>query len=65
MGESMEKVLEPVLNELRREGLIGRWERERELKKVRKNRRGLNKAVRESKEKLETPNMPGKGKTHG
>jgi hypothetical protein len=52
MGKkSMESVLGPVLNEIRKEGLINRWERERELKKVRKNRRGLNRAIREGKEK--------------
>jgi DNA-binding PadR family transcriptional regulator len=51
MAKSIEKVLEPVLNELRRDGLIELWERERELKRVRKNQRSLNRAIRESKER--------------
>jgi hypothetical protein len=61
MGKSMEKVLEPVLNEIRMMGLTTRWEKERELKNVRKNRRSLNKAIRQKAEALES----GKGKKHG
>jgi hypothetical protein len=51
MAKSMETVLAPVLNELRKEGLIDRWERERELKKVRRNRRRLNRVIQENKGK--------------
>jgi hypothetical protein len=66
MGKSMEKVLAPVLNELRLEGFLDRWERERELKKVRKNRRNLNRSIRENKAIKETLNMPqGKVRKHG
>jgi hypothetical protein len=66
MGKSIDKVLEPVLNEIRLEGLSARWEQERELKKVRKNRRNLNRSIREKKAIKETLNMPqGKGKKHG
>jgi hypothetical protein len=61
MGKSMEKVLGPVINEIRKEGLIGRWEKERELKTVRKNRRSLNKEIRQKAESLGR----GKGKNHG
>jgi hypothetical protein len=65
MEKSMDKVLAPVLNEIRFEGLIERWEKERELKKVRKNRRVLNKVIRESKAILETLHRQGKEKKHG
>lgn len=61
MGKSMEKVLWPVLNEIRKEGLIGRWEKERELKTVSKNRRSLNKVIRQKSESLGL----GKGKKNG
>jgi hypothetical protein len=66
MGKSMGNVLEPVLNEIRSSGLLARWERERELKKVRKNRRNLNRSIRENMAVKETLNMSqGKGKKHG
>jgi hypothetical protein len=66
MGKSMEEVLGPVLNEIRLEGLLARWERERELKKVRKNRRNLNRSIRENKAIKETLNMlQGKVGKHG
>jgi hypothetical protein len=66
MGKSMDKVLAPVLNEIRLEGLSARWERERELKKVRKNRRNLNRSIRENKAITETLNMAqGRERKHG
>jgi hypothetical protein len=66
MEKSMDKVLAPVLNEIRLEGLLARWERERELKKVRKNRRNLNRSIRENKAITETLNMTqGKVRKHG
>jgi hypothetical protein len=54
MEKSMSEVLAPIINEIRLEGLLDRWERERELKKVLRNRRGLNKAIRESRAAMET-----------
>jgi hypothetical protein len=65
MGKSMETVLGLVINEIRSEGLIDRWERERELKMVRKNRCKLNGAIRESKAILETLHIQGKEKKYG
>jgi hypothetical protein len=66
MGRSMDEILVPVLNEIRSEGLLDRWERERELKKVRKNRRNLNRSIRENKAIKETLNMlQGKAGKHG
>jgi hypothetical protein len=66
MGKSMDKVLAPVLNEIRLSGLSARWEQERELKKVRKNRRNLNRSIRENKAIKETLNTPqGKVRKHG
>jgi hypothetical protein len=66
MGKSMDKVLAPIINEIRLEGLSARWERERELKKVRKNRCNLNRSIRENKAITETLNMTqGKARKHG
>jgi ribosomal protein S8 len=65
MGKSMERVLGPVINELRMEGFIGRWEQERELSTVQKNRRRLNKMIRENRAIKETLDIQGKGKKHG
>lgn len=48
MGKSMDEVLAPVLNEFRKEGLLDRWEQERKLNKVQKDRRRLNRAIREN-----------------
>jgi hypothetical protein len=62
MRKSIDRVLAPVINEIRLEGLIDRWERERVLKMVRKNQRRLNKEIRESKAILGTPHIQGKEK---
>jgi hypothetical protein len=59
----MERVLAPILNEFRIEGLLDLWKREQELKMDLKNRHGLNKVIRENKAVLKILKAQGEG--HG
>jgi hypothetical protein len=52
MGKSMDKVLAPLLNEIRTEGLLDSWARE--LKRARKNRYMPKKEIRGRKEIADT-----------
>jgi hypothetical protein len=51
--KEIEQILAPLLNFADAQGIVGRLKRQRELEKVAKNRRKLNRAIRQGRIILE------------